>query len=82
MNINEIIYNALLEAKKGNWEKAHNVAQSREGHTDFDRLHALVHRIEGDEWNAKYWYNRCKLSFPKVSIKEEIEMLLEKYSIK
>lgn len=72
----------MLEAKKGNWEKAHNVAQSREGHSDYDRLHALVHRIEGDEWNAKYWYNRCKLSFPKVSIDEEIEMLLEKYSFK
>ena len=79
MDINEIIYNALLEAKKGNWEKAHNVAQSREGHTDYDRLHALVHRIEGDEWNAKYWYNRCKIEMPKVSIKEEIEMLLDQY---
>lgn len=80
MNVKNIILNALLETKKGNWEKAHNVAQSKEGHPDYDRLHALLHRIEGDEWNAKYWYRRCKLDFPKISIEEEIEELIGQYS--
>jgi hypothetical protein len=80
MNAKNIILNALIETKNGNWEKAHNVAQSNEGHPDYDRLHALLHRLEGDEWNAKYWYRRCKLDFPKVSVEEEIEELIGKYS--
>jgi hypothetical protein len=36
--------------------------------------------MEGDEWNAKYWYKRCKIEFPKISVEAEIEMLMEHYS--
>ena len=41
------------------WEVAHNIAQAHEGQAAFDRIHALVHRIEGDSFNAKYWYRRA-----------------------
>lgn len=80
MNTKEIILNALIATKNGHWNQAHNVAQSKEGHPDYDRLHALLHRIEGDEWNAKYWYKRCNLEFPKISIEEEIEDLIVQYA--
>lgn len=80
MNINETISKALKILQNGDWEGSHNIAQSKEGHPGFDRLHALLHRIEGDEWNARYWYNRCKIEFPKISIESEIEMLMEQYS--
>jgi hypothetical protein len=80
MNTNNIIYKALLLAKAGDWQESHNIAQSNEGHPDYDRLHALLHRIEGDEWNAKYWYRRCKVEFPIISTEEEIEDLIELYS--
>ncbi|WP_255038113.1 hypothetical protein [Lacihabitans soyangensis] len=80
MNTKETIAKALKMLQEGDWEGSHNIAQSKEGHPDYDRLHALLHRIEGDQWNAKYWYNRCKMEFPKISIEEEIKMLLEYYS--
>jgi hypothetical protein len=38
------------------WEEAHGIAQSREGERDFDLLHAILHRREGDFANASYWF--------------------------
>lgn len=41
----------------GDWEKSHNIAQD---YSDpiANWLHAVLHKIEGDEWNSKYWYAR------------------------
>lgn len=41
------------------WEKAHGICQTAEGTPDYDWVHALAHRIEGDEYNANYWYRRA-----------------------
>ncbi|WP_193178411.1 hypothetical protein [Oricola nitratireducens] len=41
------------------WKRAHEICQAREGIADFDWVHALCHRIEGDDWNADYWYRRA-----------------------
>jgi hypothetical protein len=49
----------LWQDAKGNWEAAHGVAQDREGTREFDRLHAYLHRKEGDAGNARYWYRRA-----------------------
>lgn len=40
-------------------EAAHEICQRHEGQAVFDWLHALVHRIEGDDANADYWYRRA-----------------------
>lgn len=74
------IIQALQYIQEDNWEAAHEIAQSKEGHPDYDRIHALLHRIEGDEWNAKYWYRRCNLPFPTESIEEETELLMQHYT--
>lgn len=54
------IAEALWHDAKGDWESAHNIAQSREGTRSYDRLHAYLHRKEGDDRNAGYWYRRAK----------------------
>lgn len=48
---------AVSAAKAGAWDHAHEIAQS---HSDpiANWLHAILHKIEGDEWNSKYWYAR------------------------
>ncbi|WP_026310019.1 hypothetical protein [Niabella aurantiaca] len=66
----------LWHAAKGNWETAHQVAQDHEGRPDFDRLHAYLHRVEGDEWNAGYWYRRAGASMPAQSLEEELESFI------
>ena len=55
---------ALWWLKKGGlvlgpeWEKAHAICQQDEGNPLYDIVHALAHWIEGDEANARYWYQR------------------------
>lgn len=71
-----ILLKALFQDAQGNWEAAHDIAQSREGTLLYDRLHAYLHRKEGDDWNANYWYRRAKTTMPKVSLPEEWEQLV------
>ncbi|MBY5772260.1 hypothetical protein V7796_16240 [Rhizobium laguerreae] len=41
------------------WQAVHDICQRHEGEQPFDWGHALCHRIEGDDWNADYWYRRA-----------------------
>ncbi len=72
--------NPLVEAlwydAKGDWQKAHNLAQeiaTKEG----SWVHAYLHRKEGDESNAAYWYHRAKKDMSTASIEEEWEILVK-----
>jgi hypothetical protein len=49
---------ALWWDAKGDWEKAHEVAQDVEGR-DGAWVHAYLHRKEGDLGNAGYWYRQA-----------------------
>jgi hypothetical protein len=42
----------------GDWAQAHESAQQDEG-PEGSWVHAYLHRKEGDEDNAAYWYNRA-----------------------
>ncbi len=48
---------ATQAALNGDWHAAHNLAQ-KYSDTTANWLHAVLHKIEGDEWNSKYWYAR------------------------
>ena len=43
----------------GDWDEAHEIAQRHEGQATADWLHAVLHKVEGDAGNARYWYRRC-----------------------
>jgi hypothetical protein len=77
-SITEILQ-ALWYDAKDDWESAHNVAQSQEGVQEYDRLHAYLHRKEGDNWNANYWYKRAKTTMPEVSLEEEWTILVNEH---
>ncbi len=72
-----VILQALWYDANKNWEAAHDIAQSQEGTKAYDRLHAYLHRVEGDTWNAGYWYRRAGADIFKGSLKEEWEFLVE-----
>ncbi len=76
LEINEIL-TGLWHDAKGEWEAAHNVAQSREGNRAYDHLHAYLHRAEGDSGNANYWYRRAGVKVPENGLKEEWEALVK-----
>lgn len=49
---------ALWHAKQGHWDAAHDIAQDI--HTRMGSwIHALLHVIEGDQWNADYWFAKA-----------------------
>ena len=50
---------SLWHAKQGNWEAAHNIAQDIPSVMG-SWIHALLHVIEGDQWNADYWFAKAK----------------------
>ena len=43
---------------KGDWKLAHESAQQDEG-PEGSWVHAYLHRKEGDQSNAEYWYSRA-----------------------
>jgi predicted negative regulator of RcsB-dependent stress response len=54
---------ALLE--KGNWQAAHKIVQTDEDSALACWAHGIVHLMEGDVSNARYWYREAKRPFPK-----------------
>jgi hypothetical protein len=49
---------ALWHAAKGDWARAHELAQEQDD-TAGAWVHAYLHRVEGDQSNAGYWYRRA-----------------------
>ena len=50
-------------ALSGDWESAHELAQRHEGDATADWLHAVLHKIEGNGENSRYWYARVAHTF-------------------
>ena len=50
---------AVALALDGDWQSAHVIAQEHEGDALADWIHAVVHKMEGDQGNSRYWYRRC-----------------------
>ena len=46
---------ALWHQAKGDWDAAHEIAQSDKSPAG-SWIHAYLHRVEGDNGNAAYWY--------------------------
>jgi hypothetical protein len=65
---------ALWWDAKGDWDKAHDHAQERDDAAGM-RVHAYLHRKEGDQSNAAYWYRRCAAAPSVLTLDEEWEEL-------
>ena len=61
---------------KGNWNKAHGLVDNLSGSIAAG-VHAYLHRVEGDKWNANYWYNKAGKTMPAVGLKEEWKELVQ-----
>jgi hypothetical protein len=63
---------ALWWDARGDWEKAHEVAQDVEGR-DGAWVHAYLHRKEGNLGNAGYWYRQAGQAVGTGDLKSEWE---------
>lgn len=64
------------------WEAVHEICQNHEGEQPFDWGHALCHRVEGDDWNAGYWYRRAGKAIGAGTITEEWTAMRAEFSEK
>lgn len=64
---------ALWAEARGEWDRAHGLAQESPDERAGAWVHAYLHRVEGDEGNAGYWYARAGRRAPArgVSFAEE-----------
>jgi len=60
---------ALAHLKRRDWNKAHAIVMGMRDKLAF-RIHGLLHRIEGDFDNARYWYDRAGAPFSKSAASE------------
>jgi hypothetical protein len=47
----------------GDWAQAHEIVQEDEHDATSCWIHAVLHKIEGDAGNARYWYRRAGQSY-------------------
>lgn len=65
---------ALMEG--GDWQAAHKIVQEDEDSPLSCWAHGIVHLMEGDESNARYWYREAGRDFPRnPSIEQELDRL-------
>ena len=63
---------------RGDWEGAHGLIDHRRD-SDCSRVHAYLHRKEGDLANADFWYSRAREARPEVPLEEEWVELVERF---
>ena len=59
------------------WNKAHHIIQNLQDKKSA-RIHAYLHRKEGDNSNSRYWHRIAETQFPEgISLQEEWESLVK-----
>jgi hypothetical protein len=67
---------ALWYEAAGAWDTAHEIVQDMDD-AMAARVHAYLHRREGDIWNSNYWHRRAGTEFPEhMSEEQEWEFLV------
>ena len=67
---------ALAHLQRGEWQAAHQIVQQDEDSPLACWAHGIVHLMEGDLPNARYWYGEAKRAFPaKPDAKSETKAL-------
>jgi hypothetical protein len=53
------LFRAIQLALSGKWEAAHEIVQQYEDDPTASWIHAVLHKMEGDLSNSRYWYRRA-----------------------
>ena len=73
-----VLRSAVAHLEKGDWQAAHEIVQKDEDSALSCWAHGIVHIMEGDIPNARYWYGEAKRPFPSgPSVAGEISALKE-----
>jgi hypothetical protein len=67
---------ALWWDAKGDWTAAHALVDEL-SNVDGMAVHAYLHRKEGSDWNADYWYARAGRQFRRPQLDSEWKALVD-----
>jgi hypothetical protein len=75
------LLDAIDAALAGDWQRAHETVQQDRNGPLACWIHAVLHKIEGDASNSRYWYSRSSHSYDEfadaklelAAIKSELE---------
>lgn len=67
---------ALWWDAKGEWARAHDLVDDLET-PDAMAVHAYLHRKQGVQWNADYWYTRAGTKFQRPTLEDEWAALVD-----
>lgn len=67
---------ALWWDAKGDWGRAHGLVDELETPEGM-AVHAYLHRKEGADWNAEYWYRRSGKNYFRPALEAEWNALVE-----
>jgi hypothetical protein len=69
---------ALWWDAKGDWPRAHQLVDELETGEGM-AVHAYLHRKEGEQWNADYWYHRAGTKHHRPTLEAEWSALVEAF---
>ena len=58
----ELLNQAIVFAINDSWDASHQIVQDLHSSEAY-WIHAVLHKIEGDEFNSRYWYERAQQSY-------------------
>ncbi|MBE8714747.1 hypothetical protein [Sphingobacterium hungaricum] len=73
-----ILLQSLWFDANNDWRTAHDLVDSLGG-KDAAHVHAYLHRVEGDLFNARYWYGQAQEPVCTSDLSEEWESLVNKF---
>jgi len=57
--VKDELLRAIDLALDDQWDEAHEIAQRYESDATAQLIHAVLHKIEGDLANSRYWYRQA-----------------------
>ena len=64
MGAPRVLRSAVALLEQGDWRAAHEIVQKDEDSPLSCWAHGIVHVMEGDLANARYWYREAKRPYP------------------
>ena len=74
----ELLKKAVNFALENLWDDAHKIVQDLHSIEAY-WIHAVLHKIEGDEFNSRYWYKRAQQSYENYPIPLEELHYIKKF---
>ena len=76
--LSEQLKTAINLSLSGDWNAAHQIVQEYKDPIA-SWIHAVLHKIEGDEFNSRYWYAKTNIDYGEFSnSQEELRQILKR----